>query len=213
MYLNLYSHSAFFQECRGLLKRFCYCCGGHRVYHIYGKVCNRMCLKIFNLATRSFSEPCHLKSEVALSLKKINNIKTEPFDENGKPKFNFKEPFPQVPVLMPISNIVCSSVSLPPTTENPTVPRKQQETNQMETIGTIQSQDFSNMKLDSVQDSNMDIINTRPSTILNQLQSQMILWNRPPLALRRKAPLFSGMLLFTRPKQVPSTEEITSIKL
>ena len=27
-------------------KRFCYCCGGTTNYYIYGKLCNRFCLKV-----------------------------------------------------------------------------------------------------------------------------------------------------------------------
>ena len=27
-------------------RRFCYCCGGTTNHHIYGKICNRFCLKV-----------------------------------------------------------------------------------------------------------------------------------------------------------------------
>ena len=86
------------------LDRFCYCCGGVTNYHIYGNICNRYCLKLFNKETLSFTKPCRLTEAKQKELHGQNNQKVDPDDENS----SHDRPFPRSPQKMPLDSIQCT---------------------------------------------------------------------------------------------------------
>ena len=72
-------------------------------------MCNRYCLKLFDIETVSFSKPCFLDKKKQEELRRTNANSDDEFLLGETAGFDFDAPFPNTPTKMPTEDITCRS--------------------------------------------------------------------------------------------------------